>query len=250
MSTSNGEVQLFQKVELLVSGINVQVVRKPIKNLHIGVYPPDGRVRVAAPNHVTDDNVRLAVISKLSWIKKQQTHFQAQPRQSQREMVTGESHYFWGRRYRLEVMERYGRHEVVIKNNHKLILYVTPNTTRANRELALNAWYRAALKARVADLIAKWEPIIGVKVNEWGIKKMKTKWGSCNIGDGRVWLNLELANKPAECLEYILVHEMVHLLERHHNDQFRAYMDKFMPQWRWHRDVLNQSPLAHENWRY
>jgi predicted metal-dependent hydrolase len=165
-------------------------------------------------------------------------------------MVTGESHYFWGHRYRLEVIERHGKHEVVIKNNNKLRLIVNPGTSRANRELVLNEWYRAALKQRLPNLIAKWEPIIGCEVAEWGIKKMKTKWGSCNISQRRLWLNLELAKKPPECLEYILVHEMVHLLERHHNDNFRAHMDTFMPQWHFHRDVLNSSPLAHEDWRY
>ncbi|MBN1220290.1 MAG: M48 family metallopeptidase [Anaerolineae bacterium] len=235
---------------ITVNDIEVQVVRKDIKNLHLAVYPPDGWVRVAVPLHITDDNVRLAVISKLAWIKKQQAAFQAQPRQSQREMVSGESHYFWGRRYRLEVLEHHGRHEVVVKNSSTLILYVNPHTTSANRELALNEWYRAELKQRVPALLAKWEPIIGQQVSEWGIKKMKTKWGSCNITARRIWLNLELAKKPPECLEYILVHELVHLLERHHNDNFRATMDKFLPPWRLHRDRLNQSPLAHEDWSY
>ncbi len=244
MGTSNGKVELF------VSGIKVQVIRKPIKNLHIGVYPPNGSVRVAVPIHITNENVRLAVISKLGWIKKQQAGFWAQQRQSQREMVTGESHYVWGKRYLLDVVERAGKHEVVIKNNKRLTLFVNPNTTRSKRELVLNEWYRDALKERIPELIAKWEPIIGVSVAHWSIKRMKTRWGSCNVGTGRIWLNLELAKKPRECLEYILVHEMVHLLVHHHNDQFRAYMNKFMPQWRWHRDLLNQAPLAHEEWGY
>jgi predicted metal-dependent hydrolase len=139
---------------------------------------------------------------------------------------------------------------VVIKNRAKLILYVRPNTTTANRELVLNEWYRDELKKRIPALIAKWEPIIGREVAGWGVKRMKTKWGSCNIPQRRLWLNLELAKKPPECLEYILVHEMVHLLERHHNDAFRAYMDKFLPHWRLHRDALNSSPLAHEDWSY
>lgn len=240
----------MNKFQLTINNIDVEIIRKPIKNLHLGVYPPDGRVRVAAPTHVSDDNVRLAVISKLSWIKKQQSNFKAQIRQSQREMVSGESHYVWGKRYLLDVVERHGKHEVAITNNKRLTLYVSPNTSRTNREKALNEWHRAVMKERIPALIAKWEPIIGVQVAEWRVRKMKTKWGSCQIENGRVWLNLELAKKSRECLEYILVHEMVHLLERHHNDQFRAYMDKFMPQWRWHRDVLNQSPLAHENWGY
>lgn len=245
ISEARGDVNL-----LSINDIEVQVVRKDIKNVHIAVYPPNGRVRVAAPTHITDDNVRLAIISKLGWIKKQQATFQAQVRQSQREMVTGESHYFWGHRYRLEVIERHGKHEVAIKNSRKLLLCVNPGTSRANRELVLHEWYRAALKERIPDLIAKWEPIIGREVAEWGIKKMKTKWGSCNIGQRRIWLNLELAKKPPECLEYILVHEIVHLWERHHTERFRAYMDAFMPNWRFHRDVLNQAPLAHEDWGY
>jgi predicted metal-dependent hydrolase len=235
---------------LTVSGIEVQVVRKRIKNVHLAVYPPNGRVRVAVPLHLTDDNVRLAVINKLGWIKKQQAIFQAQPRQSQREMVTGESHYIWGRRYLLDVVERAGKHEVVIKINSRLTLYVNPGTTRANRELVLNAWYRAELKQRIPALLARWEPIIGEPVAEWGIKKMKTRWGSCHIAARRIWLNLELAKKPPECLEFVLVHEMVHLLERRHNDRFRAYMDKFLPHWPLHRDVLNQAPLANEDWEY
>ncbi len=234
----------------MIAGIPVQIVRKAIKNIHLAVYPPDGRVRVAVPLHITDDNVRLAVIAKLGWIKKQQAAFQAQPRQSQREMVTGESHYVWGRRYLLDVVERAGRHEVIIKNNSRLTLYVNPGTTCANRELALNEWYRAQIKRRVPALLAKWEPIIGEQIAEWRVKKMKTKWGSCHIEARRIWLNLELAKKPPECLEYILVHEMVHLLERRHNDAFRAHMDRFLPHWPQHRALLNQAPLAHDEWEY
>jgi len=212
---------------IVVNGIPVQVVRKPIKNLHLSVCPPDGYVRLAVPLHMTDDNVRLAVITRLSWIKKQQANFQSQPRQSEREMVTGESHYVFGKRYRLEVIERWGRHEVMIKNNSTLQLLVNPGTSTQNRALLLNEWYRNQLKARIPDLLKHWEPLIGRQVKDWGIKKMKTKWGSCNISQCRIWLNLELAKKPIECLEYVLVHELVHLLERHHGDHFKAYMDNY-----------------------
>lgn len=235
---------------LSVRGIDVQVVRKDIKNVHLAVYPPNGRVRVAVPLHITDDNIRLAVINKLGWIRKQQASLRAQPRQSRREMVSGESHYVWGRRYLLDVVERVGKHEVVIQNNTDLTLYVNPGTTRANRAAALNEWYRAQLKARIPDLLATWEPIIGVEVAEWGVKRMKTKWGSCNIEARRVWLNLELAKKPDECLEYILVHELVHLLERRHNEAFRAHMDRYLPQWRMRRELLNSLPLANADWTY
>lgn len=235
---------------MVVSGIAVQVVRKPIKNLHLSVCPPDGRVRVAVPLHMTDDNVRLAVISRLSWIKKQQASFQAQPRQSEREMVTGESHYVFGKRYRLEVIERRGCHEVAIKNNSTLQLFVNPGTSTQNRALVLNEWYRDQLKAQIPDLLNHWQSAIGRQATDWGIKKMKTKWGSCNIAQRRIWLNLELAKKPIECLEYVVVHELVHLLERHHNDRFKAYMDKYLPQWQRCRDILKREPLANENWVY
>lgn len=235
---------------MIVSGIAVQVVRKPIKNLHLSVYPPDGHVRVAVPLHITDDNVRLVVISRLSWIKKHQASFQAQPRQSEREMVTGKSHYVFGKRYLLEVIERRGCHEVAIKNNSTLQLFVNPGTSTQNRALVLNEWYRDRLKAQIPDLLNHWQSVIGKQAADWGIKKMKTRWGSCNIAQRRIWLNLELAKKPIECLEYVLVHELVHLLERHHNDRFKAYMDKYLPQWQRCRDILKREPLGNENWVY
>lgn len=224
-----------------VSDIDVQVVRKDIKNLYLRVYPPDGRVRVSVPLHVTDDNVRLTVISRLKWIRKQQSRFLRQPRQSRREILSGERHYVFGRSYLLEVVERRGRHEVLVKDNSTLSLYVSPGTSQSDRERVLNEWYRDLMKNRITALLEKWQPIIGKDVAEWGVKRMKTRWGSCNINRRRIWLNLELARKPVECLEYVLVHEMVHLYERHHNGDFERYMDKYMPQWRLHRDTLNQS---------
>lgn len=245
MSTSN----LVVNQGIVVSGIAVQVVRKPIKNLHLSVYPPNGDVRIAVPLHMTDDNVRLAIITRLSWIKKQQASFQAQPRQSEREMVTGESHYVFGKRYRLEVIERRGRHEVVLKSK-TLQLFVNPGTTSQNRTLLLNEWYRQQLKARIPELLDHWQAVISQPVADWGIKRMKTKWGSCNISQRRIWLNLELAKKPIECLEYVLVHELVHLLERYHNDRFKAYMDKYLPNWQRCRDILKREPLGNETWAY
>ncbi len=243
MSTNNGYA-------ITVKDITIKITRKDIKNLHIGVYPPDGRVRVSAPLHVDDDNVRLAVIDKLGWISKQQARFRGQTRQSEREMVSGESHYVWGKRYLLEVVERQGKPKVIITGNKTLRLVIRPQTGREKRKHILNEWYRAEMKQTIPNLIEKWQPIVGEEVQEWGVKKMKTKWGSCNIEARRIWLNLELAKKPPECLEFILLHEMVHFLERQHNEVFRAYMDKFLSNWRFHRDILNQSPLAHEDWRY
>ena len=233
-----------------IGGIPVEIVRKDIKNLHVGVYPPGGRVRVAAPLRLDDDAVRLAVISRIGWIRRKRAEFEQQDRQSQREFVTGESHYFRGRRYRLNVIEHDGRPAVHLLNNTTMGLRIRPGDNRDAREAILHRWYRRQLRDQLPSLLAKWECKVGVKVAEVRIKKMKTRWGSCNVEDRRIWVNLELAKKPAMCLEYILVHEMVHLLERNHNDRFRDLMDAFMPQWRLHRDALNRAPLAHEDWRY
>jgi len=228
----------------------VDVVRKDIKNLHLAVYPPAGRVRVAAPLRMSDEAVRLAVISRLAWIKRQQAKFEGQERQSAREYVTGESHYFQGQRYRLNVVYHNKPPKVAFRNKITMDLFVRTGSDTAQRERVLLAWYRKQLKEAVPSLISKWEAILGVKVAEWGVKQMKTKWGSCNKDARRIWLNLELAKKPVQCLEYIVVHEMVHLLERHHNDRFTKHMDKFMPQWRLIRSELNRGPLRHETWEY
>ncbi len=228
----------------------MEVVRKDIKNLHLGVYPPKGRVRVAVPQRLSDDAVRLAVISRLGWIRRRRTDFDAQDRQSEREMVTGESHFVQGRRYRLNVVEHDGAASVRLRNNRTMELTVRPGAERDKREAVLSQWYRERLRARIPELIVKWQPVIGVNVADWGIRKMKTKWGTCNIEARRVWLNLELAKKSAHCLEYILVHEMIHFLERHHTDRFREHMDRALPQWRLHRKELNRAPLAHEDWTY
>ncbi len=233
-----------------VGGIRVEVARKPIKNLHLSVYPPEGRVRVSAPLRLDDEAVRLAVTSRLGWLRRKRKLFLDQPRQSQREMVSGESHYFQGRRYRLRVLEHNGPNCVSRNGSSELTMRVRPGVDRDKREQLLNDWYRRHMKSLMPGLISEWQPIMDVWVADWGIKKMKTRWGSCNVRDRRIWLNLELAKKPPHCLEYVLVHEMAHLLERHHNDRFRELMDQFMPQWRLYRDELNQAPLAHEEWAH
>ncbi|HLQ25479.1 MAG TPA: SprT family zinc-dependent metalloprotease [Acidiferrobacterales bacterium] len=236
--------------QISVGGLVVDIVRKNIKNLHLGVYPPEGRVRVAAPLRVNDEAVRLAVISKLAWIKRQRSRFKLQERQSAREYVSRESHYYLGRRYLLNVIEHDGHASVEVRNKTFLDLYVPKRADTLKREQALLSWYRKELKVMARPMFEKWEAIVGVEVANWGVKRMKTKWGSCNSDARRIWLNLELIKKPAQCLEYIVVHEMVHLLERHHNDRFTGLMDKFMPRWRLHRDELNRVPLAHETWSY
>lgn len=236
--------------QIEVGGIAVDVVRKEIKHLHVGVYPPEGRVRVAAPLRLDDEAVRLAVVSRLGWIRRKQGGFEQQDRQSQRELVTGESHYYQGRRYLLDVVECAGPPKVNLLNNTTMRLQVRPGADRDGRDAILQRWYRRKLREQIPNLVAKWEPRVGKTVAEVRIKRMKTRWGSCNGEARRVWLNLELAKKPVVCLEYILVHELVHLLERHHTERFRELMDALMPSWQIYRDELNRVPLVHEEWRY
>ncbi len=239
-----------EKHQITVNDLVVDVVRRDIKNLHLGVYPPTGRVRVAAPLRINDEAVRLFTISHLAWIKRQQAKFAEQERQSAREFVSGESHYYQGHRYLLNVVYQEGPSSVIIRNNRIMDLFVRPDSSLDVRERILTRWYRRRLKEQIAPLIAKWEPVIGVQVSEWGVKQMKTRWGTCTIEAQRIWLNLELIKKPPHCLEYIVVHEMVHLLERHHNERFITYMNSFMPLWQHYREELNRAPLAHEAWEY
>ena len=228
----------------------VDVVRKDIKNVHLAVYPPGGRVRIAAPRRLSDDAIRLAVVTRLGWIRRQQLVYAGQERQSEREMVSGESHFVQGRRYRLRVIESEEKPHARIWSTRTLDLVVSPGSSRDVRASVLDRWYRARLREEAQTLIEKWQPIVGVRVARWGIRKMRTRWGSCHESNGHILLNLELAKKDRDCLEYIVVHELVHLLEREHNDRFRALMDRFMPAWRSHRDKLNKAPLANEHWQY
>lgn len=228
----------------------MEVVRKDIKNLHLGVYPPTGRVRIAAPLALSDDAIRLAVVEKLAWIKRQRVSFKSQPRQSEREMVSGESHYYLGRRYRLRVHEQAAPARVEIRGLRMLDLYVRPGATPQKRMEVLQGWYRARLKEQIPLLAAKWQKALGVRARHWSIKKMKTKWGSCSIEAGRIWLNLELAKKPLRCIEYIVVHELVHLIERQHGERFTALMDRHLPDWPQRRAELQRSVLGAEDWTY
>lgn len=231
-----------------VSGMSVEVVRKRIKNLHLGVYPPNGKVRVAAPIALSKDTIRLAVLQRIVWIRRQRAKFEAQARQTEREMVTGETHYYQGRRYRLRVIEHKGKCAVLLQNKTTIHLFVRSTTSRARREAILHDWYRQQLKELIPPLVAKWSTKLGVKPPDWGVRKMKTRWGSCNAQARRIWLNLELAKKSVDCLEYIIVHELVHLIERTHNERFVGLMDQALPHWRSCRDLLNSGPLAHEEW--
>ncbi|HLO32748.1 MAG TPA: SprT family zinc-dependent metalloprotease [Anaerolineales bacterium] len=232
-----------------VGGISVDVVFKDIKNVHLSVHPPTGRVRIAAPTHMKLETIRVYAISKIDWIKKHQKKFREQERETRREYLDRESHYVWGRRYLLKVHEENRTPSVELKHN-QMILTVRPGAGMEKREAVALAWYRDQVRDAAIPLIAKWELVLGVKVERCFIQKMKTKWGSCTPGRRTIRLNTELAKKPRECLEYVLVHEMVHLLEWSHNATFIGLMDKFMPQWRHFREELNRAPLGHVEWEY
>jgi predicted metal-dependent hydrolase len=234
---------------LKLGNIAIEVELKDIKNIHLSVYPPDGRVRIAAPSKMDMDSVRIFAISKLQWIKDQQETLSKQEREPQREFLASESHYFFGKRLLLKIYETDAKPKVEI--DHKFIhLHVRPNTDTEKKRAILDEWYRAELKKLTPALLSKWEDKIGVKSNAFGVKKMRTKWGTCNTEAKRIWLNLELAKKPKECIEYIIVHELVHLLERSHNHRFVKFMDDFLPKWRFHREELNRLPYSHVDWGY
>jgi predicted metal-dependent hydrolase len=227
--------------------IAVHVVRKDIKHLHLSVEPPSGRVRIAAPQRLSLDTIRLFAIRKLGWIRDRQRLMQAQPRQQGLEYLDRESHHVWGRRYLLRVVEREACPSVSL-TPRKLVLQVRPGADQAKRQQVLDAWYGDALKRAVPPLIAKWESLMGVQVERFFVQRMKTQWGACNVARRSIRLNTELARKPPECLEYIVVHEMAHLLEPAHGARFRALMDWWMPNWPIVRDQLNHLPVRRELW--
>jgi predicted metal-dependent hydrolase len=229
--------------------IAVDVVKKDIKNIHLSVYPPTGKVRISAPLRMDLDTIRVFAITKLGWIKSQQKKLREQERESPREYLDRESHYVWGKRYLLKVTERDAAPEVELRHN-KLILQIRPETSDARKQEILESWYREELKEAVPFLLSKWQPLMDVQVERFFVQKMKTKWGSCNPGSRSIRLNTDLAKKPFECLEYIVVHEMVHLLEPTHNSRFVALMDRFMPKWNLYREELNRLPVRHETWGY
>jgi predicted metal-dependent hydrolase len=224
--------------QITVGGVEVSVLRKPIRHLRLGVYPPEGRVRVAAPLGVSDEAIQRMVVSRLDWIRRQQARFEGLPRESRQEVVSGESHYFLGQPYTLRVVEQRGPGYVSLQCAAFIDLYVRPAASVEDRQRVLHGWYRQELKELIPPLLARWEPVLGVQAAEWGVRTMRTRWGSCNIRARRIWLSLELARKPVECLEYVVVHELTHLLERRHNQRFYGYMDRFLPTWRLARAAL------------
>lgn len=232
-----------------VGGITVDVVFKKIKNVHLSVHPPTGRVRISAPIWMKLDTIRVYAISKIDWIKRHQKKFQEQARETYREYIDRESHYVWGKRYLLKVKEENRPPSVELKHN-QMILTVRPGTAMEKREAVVTAWYREQVAQSIIPLVAKWEPILGVMADAIQVRRMKTLWGSCTSKKRTIRLNTELGKKPPECLEYVLVHELVHILEPSHNARFVSLMEKFMPHWRHVRDELNRAPLGHVDWDY
>jgi predicted metal-dependent hydrolase len=235
--------------QIKLGDITVDVILKDIKNVHLSVHPPAGKVRISAPERMSLDTIRVFAISKLDWIKQQQAKLRGQERESPREYLDRESHYLWGRRYLLTVTESDAPPAIELKHR-RMILRVRPGTGQEKREALVEEWYRERLKEAVPPLLGRWEPLLGVKAKRWFVQRMKTKWGSCNHRSGTIRLNTELAKKPPECLEYIVVHELVHLLEPTHNARFLTLMDRFMPRWQSHREELNRLPLRRETWSY
>lgn len=235
--------------QLHLGDITIEVTWKSIKNIHLSVHPPTGRVRVSAPNRLSLEILRTFIISKLGWIKKQQEKLQRQERESPRQYLDRESHYVWGKRYLLKVIEADVPPTVTLKHS-RMLLTVRPGADQAKRHTIVDAWYRRLVREAVPPLIAKWEPLMGVKVERFFVQTMKTKWGSCNPKARSIRLNTDLAKKPSECLEYIVVHEMTHLLEPTHSNRFTTLMDQVMPNWQFYRAELNRLPVRHGDWAY
>lgn len=235
--------------EIKLGDIAVDVIMKDIKNVHLSVHPPTGRVRIAAPKRMDMEAIRLFAISKLGWIKDQQRKLNGQERETPREFLERESHYVWGKRYLFSVHEAEQPPSIELKHS-RMVLTVRPGADVAKRQQVVEGWYRDLVKSATPAMIARWEPKIGVDVADFYVRRMKTRWGSCNSQARTIRLNTDLAKKPSECLEYIVVHEMIHILEPTHNDRFQALMGQYMPDWKQRRQMLNRLPVKHEDWRY
>ncbi len=235
--------------QIQLGEIRAEVVLKEIKNIHLSVYPPAGRVRIAAPLRMDLDTIRVFALSKLPWIRRQQEKLRGQEREAPRDCIDRESHTFRGRRYLLKIVEHDAAPAIELKHG-TMLLRVRPGTGKAGRQAVIDEWYRRRLKEEIAPLIAEWEKTLGVRAGRVRVQKMKTRWGSCNPLTRSILINLELAKKPGECLGYIVVHELAHLREPKHNDRFIALMDRHLPRWRFIRDELNRLPVRHERWEY
>ena len=227
--------------------IVIAVSRKAVKNVHLSVHPPAGRVTLVAPTETRLEVARAYAISKLGWIRDQQAKLKDQARETPRQFVERESHYLWGRRYLLSVVEKDTK-PVVTLDHRRIMLTVRPGSTLAKREEIVQEWHRALLHEVVPELIQKWEERLGVKVSGYFLQRMKTKWGGCNHRAGHIRLNAELVKKPKDLLEYVVVHELLHLVEPTHSERFVALLDQHYPAWREARAELNELPLAAETW--
>lgn len=228
-----------------VAGLSVELVRKPIKNLHIGVYPPTGRVRVAAPPSISEDAVRVAVVTRLGWIKRKQREFEGQARQPERQYVSGETHFVFGKPLRLLVQSiNINRCMIQADSSDRLTMLVPSCSLTEHKAHCMMKWYRSQLREKATPRISKWAERLGVQMPQWGIRLMKTKWGSCNPAKGTVWLNLDLAKKPLPALDYVILHEMAHFISPRHDDVFLGVLERHMPGWRQIRADLNALPLS------
>lgn len=228
---------MIQSIQL--DDITIDITRKKIKNLHLKIASADGRVSISAPMRMSMTIIQDFVLSKLPWIKKHQHKLQGRGQVKPHEYQAGESHYFLGKPYTLNIIEHHKRPSVILEHD-QICLCVKQDTSKEKKEALLAGWYRAQLQQMLPALIAKWELAMGVTVKQFFIRNMKTRWGSCSHRSGRIRFNLSLAKKSFECLEYVVVHELVHLLEPSHNHRFVALMDQFMPQWRVYKKTLNQ----------
>lgn len=230
-------------ISISASNIEIEVIRKDIKNMHLAVYPPTGRIRLAAPKKTDSEVVRLFAISKIGWIKKHIKNFNEQPRESKKEYISGESHYFFGKRYLIQVIEHDKPNAIKIKGVKTIQLFIRPGTTIEQRAIMLKEWYRKELKKILPAIVAKWEEELRLKCNYWGVKQMRTKWGTCNHSQKRIWLNLELAKKPLICIDYVVLHELLHLIEPNHSENFILLLNKHFPKWKKIRQDLNNLPI-------
>ena len=229
-------------MQIEISGITIDIQKKNIKNMHLAVLPPDGKVRVSAPMRLSDESIAMFVRTKLGWIKKQQEKFALQPRQSEREFISGETLYVFGKQYFLRVMYSYKGNSLVL-NGNEATLTVRKESTARQREAFVNEWYRDLLKEKISIYLPKWEQITGLYCDSWQTKYMTTRWGTCNTNTRKIWFNLQLAKKPIECLEYVILHELAHLKVKNHGKDFIAILDMYMPYWRETKKLLNDFKL-------
>ncbi len=230
--------------QLMIDGIPISLERKRIKNMYMRILPPDGRVAVSAPMRMREEEIERFIRSKLAWIRLQQDKMKNRNTHQEQEYETGEKIYLWGKAYLLIVEETTGRGKIVV-NGEEVHLLINKQSTREQRKKLLHTWYKKALEQEIPFLLEVWEKKIGVKANSFTIRDMKTRWGTCHVQKKVICLNLQLAKKSPICLEYVLVHEMVHLLEKSHNPIFKSYMDQFLPNWRNIKTELNGAPSVY-----